>query len=94
MNESQKRLCWQLGWVLGATPSFYDVPDGFCPLRFFELVIAYPLSEVGMRENVAVFESFEMRAHHNIVNSYFGRDLGWGKFLRADEQLQYSEPNP
>ncbi len=94
MNESQTRLCWRLGWVLGEIPGFYDVPDGFCLCRFFELVIAYSLSEVGMRENVAVFESFEMRAHHNIVNPYFGRDLGRGKFLRVNEQLQYSEPNP
>jgi len=94
VNGSQTRVCRCLGWVFGATPDFYDVPDGFCPCRFFELVIANPFSEIGMGEDVTVFESFEVCVHYNIVDPHFGRDLGGGEFLRIDEQLDYSEPNP
>lgn len=67
------------------TPCFYDVPDGFCPCGFFDLVIANPLSEVGVSEDVAVFESFEVCAHHDIVDPYFGRNLGGGEFLRVNQ---------
>ena len=93
MDESDEALLL-INWVFGRTPCFYDVSDGFCPCRFFELVVAYSLSEIGMSENVAVFESFEMCAHHDIVDAYFGRDLGGREFLRVDEQLQYSESHP